>query len=226
MWALLEASEERADSLSAPAGDNAGMADEGLTLVGPTLVLRVPGHDDVEPLWHAARQSMAELGRWMAWFHDGYSTSDVESWVETTRRGWQTDDDFNLVITARGAGAVLGACGLNKVDRANRLASLGYWVRTESAGRGVATEAAALVAHWGLGILGLNRLEIVVATGNAPSLRVADKLGAVREGVARNRFWLHGRAHDGVVFSLVAADLGLSPTIGDGGRDEGVPYLA
>jgi len=186
----------------------AGMADEGLTLVGPTVVLRVPGDDDVEPLWQAARQSMGELSRWMAWFHDGYSISDVASWVDATRRGWATDDDFNLVITERGGGTVVGACGLNSVDRANRRADLGYWVRTESCCRGLATEAAALVAHWGLGILGLNRLEIVVATGNAASLRVADKLGAVREGVARNRFWLNGAAHDGVVFSLVVADLG------------------
>jgi len=197
------------------------MDDEGLTLIGPTVVLRLPGDDDVEPLWRAAHESVEELQRWMAWFHDEYSTADVAAWVESARRGWQTDDDFNLVITERGGGSVLGACGLNKVDRANRLANLGYWVRSTATGRGVATEAAALVAHWGLGVLGLNRLEIVVATTNDVSLRVAEKLGAVREGVARNRFWLRGAAHDGAVFSLVATDLGIHRPIGDGGRDEG-----
>ena len=187
-------------------------------------MLRVPTAGDVEPLWEAARESMEELQRWMAWFHDGYGASDVKAWVESSQRGWESDDDFNLVITEPGSGSVLGACGLNKVDRVNRSANLGYWVRSTETGRGVATEAAALVAHWGLGVLGLSRLEVVVATGNTASLRVAEKLGAVREGVARNRFWLRGAAHDGVVFSLVAADLGMSPAIVDGGRDEGVPF--
>lgn len=200
------------------------MEGDGLVLIGPTVVLRTPTPDDLEPLWEAVSESMGELSRWMAWFHEDYSPADIRAWVDTTRRGWDTDDDYGLVITDRRAGTVLGACGLNKVDRVNRWANLGYWVRTTATGRGVATEASALAAHWGLGALGLNRLEVVVATTNAPSLRVAEKLGAAREGVARSRFWLHDTALDGVVFSLVRVDLGDSGVIVDGGRDEGVPF--
>ena len=42
---------------------------------------------------------------------------------------------------------------------------------------------------------------------NRASQRVAEKLGAHREGVARNRFCFNGTYVDGVVFSLVPADL-------------------
>ncbi len=202
------------------------MDGDGLVLIGPTVVLRVPGDGDVEPLWDAVRESVDELARWMNWFHEGYSRADVRSWVATVRRDFEADTDFNFVITRPGDGTVLGACGLNKVDRANRLANIGYWVRTTATGHGWATEAAALAAHWALGEGGMNRLELVVATTNRSSLRVAEKLGAVREGVARSRFWLRGSVHDAVVFSLVGADLGVAPAIAGEGRDEGVSFPA
>lgn len=199
---------------------------DGLVLIGPSVVLRVPGDRDVEPLWEAVGESMVELGRWMSWFHDGYSESDVGTWVRTVHRQFDAGDDYSFVITGRGDGRILGACGLNKVDRPNRLANLGYWVRTSACGKGAATEAAALAAHWALGEMGLNRLEVVVATTNRPSLRVAEKIGAVREGVARSRFWLRGSVHDAVVFSLTPADLGLPDAAAGESRDEGVPFLA
>jgi RimJ/RimL family protein N-acetyltransferase len=36
---------------------------------------------------------------------------------------------------------------------------------------------------------------------------VAEKVGAVREGVLRNRLMLHGTIHDAVIFSLIPDDL-------------------
>ena len=195
---------------------------ERLTLIGPTVVLRVPDEADVAPLWGAVRDSAHELGQWMSWFHDDYSEADVRSWTEAARRGFDADDEYNFVVIDRDEGTVLGACGLNKFDCVNRSAHLGYWVRTPATGRGAATESAALVTHWALGELGLNRLEVVVATANGASLRVAEKLGAVREGVARSRLCLRGAVHDGVVFSLVASDLVGPEAIVGGSRDEGV----
>jgi ribosomal-protein-serine acetyltransferase len=197
-------------------GQTADEDEPGVTLIGPTVVLRVPTDDDAEPLWTAARETAAGLRAWMGWFDDAYSVDRARSWVAAVRRGWVAGEEFGFVVTARGAGAVLGACGLNQLDWPHRRANLGYWVRASASGRGVATESAALVAHWGLGDLELQRLEIAVATTNAASLRVAAKLGAVAEGVARHRFLLQGRPVDGSIFSLVASDL--DPDADDGGR--------
>ena len=44
-------------------------------------------------------------------------------------------------------------------------------------GRGLATEAGAAAIDWGFGGLGLDRLISIIYADNAPSLRVADKLG-------------------------------------------------
>ena len=47
-------------------------------------------------------------------------------------------------------------------------------------GRGLATEAGAAAIDWGFGGLGLDRLISIIYADNAPSLRVADKLGMTR----------------------------------------------
>jgi RimJ/RimL family protein N-acetyltransferase len=47
----------------------------------------------------------------------------------------------------------------------------------------------------------------MAATGNKASQRVAEKAGAVREGILRNRITVHGRVLDAVVFSLIPPDL-------------------
>lgn len=60
-----------------------------------------------------------------------------------------------------------------------------------------------MLADWVFDNTELQRLEIVVAVGNATSQRVAEKAGALREGVLRARLRIHGAFHDAVMYSLV-----------------------
>jgi ribosomal-protein-serine acetyltransferase len=62
------------------------------------------------------------------------------------------------------------------------------------------------VARFGFEELKLNRIEIVVATGNHRSQKVAEKVGAVCEGVLRRRLMVRETIYDAVMFSLVPAD--------------------
>ncbi len=88
----------------------------------------------------------------------------------------------------------------------NRLANLGYWVRTASAGLGDATRAAGLLPRYGFDDLDLTRIEIVMSVENVPSRRVAEKLGAHHEGIMRERLLLRGGHDDTHLFSLVASE--------------------
>jgi ribosomal-protein-serine acetyltransferase len=172
--------------------------DERLVLHGPTVVLRPPGDNDIDAILAAVRESVAEVGAWLPWCHPAYDLEDAEGWVRGSREARARGEECAFLIGDAGSGAVLGGCGLNQVEAENRRANLGYWVRSSATGRGVATEAAGLAAEFGLTVLGLGRLEIVAATANRASQRVAEKLGAVREGVLRNRFWIAGEPVDGV----------------------------
>ncbi len=143
---------------------------------------------------------MVELRPWMPWCHAGYAVSDASTFIQTTMDGFVKRTGFEFAITS--GGAVMGVSGINQLDNANLRANVGYWVRSTAAGRGVATSAVGLVCEWAFAHTELVRLEILVAIGNLPSQRVAEKVGGVREGVLRRRLLLHGVSHDAVMFSL------------------------
>lgn len=162
-----------------------------------------PYHPDFAPaLFEAARESIATVGPWMPWLTDDYKLEHAQAWTQRQVELFANGVEYDFMMLDEND-RYLGACGLNQLDIANPRANLGYWVRTSAQGRGVATEATRLLAAWAFANTPLVRLEVVVSVENAASLRVAEKAGAVREGVLRSRILLHGRMHDAVMFSLV-----------------------
>jgi ribosomal-protein-serine acetyltransferase len=168
--------------------------------------LRAPRSLDAPRLLGAVRDSLPELCRWMRWATPDYGPADALWWVQSAERRWDEGSGYEFLVMSRLARRVVGACGLELIDRLNQRANLGYWVRTTATGQGIATLAAAEVARIGFEVLGLKRIEIVVAVDNGPSLAVARKLGARPEGVQRNRLLLADGAHDAVMHSLVPGD--------------------
>ena len=120
---------------------------------------------------------------------------------------WKGGVQFALAITDAQNGEFLGGTGLNHINYQYRLANLGYWVRTSATGRGIATAAARLAGEFGVRCLRLLRAEIVVAVGNQPSLRVAEKVGAVKEGILRNGLTLNDGPNDVAIFSFIPEDM-------------------
>ena len=57
--------------------------------------------------------------------------------------------EFQFVARAVDSGEVLGTIGLNAMDRLNRWANLGYWLRSDRVGEGLVTRAATLVTGSG-----------------------------------------------------------------------------
>jgi RimJ/RimL family protein N-acetyltransferase len=180
---------------------------ESACLQSTELVLRPPVAADIEPLFAAVLESAAEIRPWMAWYHPEYSLDDTARWVNDVPLAWQEDRAYSFAIVARSSAELLGTIGINQVDRFNRRANLGYFVRTTATKRGIATAATRLLAEYGFAKLGLQRIEIVAATGNFASQKVALKTGASREGVARRRSHVDGRQIDTVMFSLLPQDL-------------------
>ncbi len=141
----------------------------------------------------------------MPWCHDAFSIEEANAWVQRQVEAFTADREYEFVVVDS-AGALVGACGLNQIDVANRRANLGYWIRTSVSRCGYATAAVKLLGRWAQDNTSLERLEIVVAVGNQPSIRVAENVAATREGVLRKRLLLHGRFHNAVLFSLVRGE--------------------
>jgi ribosomal-protein-serine acetyltransferase len=161
---------------------------------------------DVALLFQAARESATEVSRWLPWCHPDYSMEESLEWILKCQRLWGDGLEYHFVVFDRLTETLVGGVGLNQLDPVNRLANLGYWVRTAWTGRGVATAAARLAARFGFEELGLIRLEITVALGNTASQRVAEKVGGACEGLLRKRLFINGQSEDALIYSLLASE--------------------
>lgn len=170
-----------------------------MTILGNgQLTLRPPEPADAPVVARAVQASLGELEPWMPWASAEYDEAAALDWIE--------HGDAHPFVILDSDGEFMGSCGLNHRDELNQRANLGYWVRTDRAGRGVATAATVLLASHGLTELGLRRIEIVMAVENHASRRVAERAGATYEGVLLKRLILQGISHDAHGFSVTTLD--------------------
>ena len=110
---------------------------------------------------------------------------------------------YQLAITLRDRGELIGNCGIRLAGPGARNADLGYEVAPEHWGRGYATEAARAMVGFGFEELGLHRVRAECVPENAASRRVMEKLGMRREGRLRQTQRYKGRWWDTLVYGML-----------------------
>lgn len=105
---------------------------------------------------------------------------------------------------------VVGSISLLRITWEHQRAEVGYWLAREARGHGHATRAVRLICAWGFAALGLERIDLLAATGNAPSQAVAERSGFRREAVLRSYARGNFERQDMVCFGLLASDAAAS----------------
>lgn len=183
------------------------MKESDTQLTDGRITIRPCRVTDAAAISEAVKESMREMLKWAPWCHPEYDITDCASWLGTRRRMWSEGVEYDFVILDSEESTFLGGCAVDQINRKHNFANLGYWIRSGRTGQGIATAAVRLISRFGFEVLGFTRLEIVVATQNKASQRVAEKAGAVREGVHRNRHIVRDMIYDAVMFSLIPRDL-------------------
>jgi ribosomal-protein-serine acetyltransferase len=178
-----------------------------IELTDGNVLLRPYRMNDVDKLFRAVRESIKEMSVWLPFAHENYSIKESKDWIKKRPKEWKKGITYDFAIFDTQSGDLIGGCGLNEIHESNRRANLGYWVRTSCTGKGIAVVATRLLARWGFEVLKLKRIEIYVAVGNQRSLRVAEKVGAKREGILRNRINIRDKMHDAVMHSLIPGEV-------------------
>jgi len=201
------------------------MATAEARLTRPRLVTRrlllqplCPRH--AAEVFAAIDESRRTLSPWLPFVPGTRSATDTAGFI---RRVSRSQHDIVWGIWMRGLpsrsapraapiavepGGYCGSVGLHRLFREQGIGTVGYWNRRTRERQGIITEAVAAVLLWAAGPLGLERIAVEAATGNAASLRVIRKLGFVREGVLRGAQRIPGRRArlDWVISSLVRGD--------------------
>jgi ribosomal-protein-serine acetyltransferase len=145
---------------------------------GDGVVLRRMTSGDAPELVGAVTESGPDLSRYESWARPDFSAADALAYVVWWDRAWDEGRAFYYAVEDED-GRMCGSCGLGQVDGEARAASVGYWIRSTAAGRGLATAAVEAIAGAAFGVAGFARLSIVAAASNGGSRRVAEKVGAV-----------------------------------------------
>ena len=116
-----------------------------------------------------------------AWEH-GFSQEEVKEWIEANLARYERDGHSYLAAVEKGSGDVAGVCGLIEETAcgAQRL-GVGYIFNKTYWGRGYATECARACVEHAFTALGAKEVTAQIRPENAPSRRVAERLGMTVE---------------------------------------------
>ena len=175
------------------------------------LVIRCWQPQDAPKLKEAVDSSVEHLRRWLPWATD--EPESLERKLERIRR-WRGDfdlgRDFVYGVFDLAEARVLGGTGLhNRVGPDAR--EIGYWVRADSIGKGMATEFSAALTRVAFEVDKVARVEIHVVVGNGASAAVPRKLGYAHEATVRRPHPGGGPLYDTMIWTMFAEKYPGSP---------------
>ncbi len=173
----------------------------GEPLVDGATALRPWRDSDLPALVEACRDP--EIVRWTR-VPDNYGESDARLYLLQRYDAVLAGTTAPFAIVHATEQSLAGSIALMRLDWEHRRGEVGYWLARTARGLGHATRAVGLICAWGFSTLGLERIDLLAATANVPSQRVAERSGFTREAVLRSYMRGKDGRQDMVAFGLLA----------------------
>ncbi|OAI42372.1 acetyltransferase [Verrucomicrobia bacterium SCGC AG-212-E04] len=166
------------------------------------LIMRVPVPSDATVVNAAIRASLPQLKKWMPWAQKAPTLAETHKRLCEEAEKFRQGTDIMLLLFAKETGELVGCSGLHRIDWSVPRLEIGYWIATRHAGRGYVSEAVRAIDRFAFKVLGAARVEILCDHRNAPSRRVAERVGYQLEAVLRHqRRDVRGRLTDMCIFA-------------------------
>jgi RimJ/RimL family protein N-acetyltransferase len=167
------------------------------------LVIRCWDPDDAALAKDAIDSSLDHLREWMPWAEaEPTSLAEKRKLLGAFADQFARGEDAIYGIFDRDGTRVLGGTGLHP-RLGEQAREIGYWIRADAVGQGLATESTAALTRVGFEVDGLEWLEIHCDPANVRSAAIPRRLGYALTGER------DGRAH--LVFRMTQAAYEASP---------------
>ena len=178
-------------------------------IVADRFVLLCWREDAAVLLKKAVDSSLAELQQWMKWAPPGPEKLDaVRARLAKRHEDFVEGRDFFYLILDPAEQIVLGSTGLHPRAEPGAL-EIGYWIRTDQTGRGLATGAARVLTRTAFELVGARRVEIRCHPQNLASAAVPRHLGYdLREVIDQDAMSPQGESRDTMVWEMTADRFG------------------
>jgi len=178
------------------------------TLKGKHVTLKLPEQRHYRE-WAALRaQSRAFLEPWEPrWAADELERPAWRARLTRYRADYANGNAIAFFIFENATGKLVGGITIGNIRHGvAQSGQIGYWIGERFAGRGFMREALELVLIFAFGTLRLHRIEAACIPDNARSIRVLEKAGFRREGLARSYLRIAGTWQDHYLYALIVED--------------------
>ncbi|MFN2747924.1 MULTISPECIES: GNAT family N-acetyltransferase [Bacillus] len=135
---------------------------------------------------------------------DFYTLEGQKQRLTTFYDKMQEDEDYYFGIFLQANDALIGTINLFQVLRgALQCAFIGYFLDEKHNGKGYTTEACRLMVEFAFEELKLHRIEAGVMPHNLASIRVLEKAGFHKEGIARKNVKINGKWEDHQMLAVI-----------------------
>lgn len=188
--------------LTVPSSDRANVIRAG------GLVLRPPASNDYAAWAELRAGSREHLVPWEpAWSGDELSRSAYRRRLRVYQADMLDDLGYAFFLFTEDEQRLIGGLTLGNVRRGvTQAATLGYWLGAMHTGRGYMTRAVGALVRHAFDELRLHRIEASCMPANSASLRVLERNGFLREGLARRYLKIDGEWRDHILLARLIDD--------------------
>ena len=182
-------------------------AGEVRIVVDEQVTLREMVESDASEIYQAIDSNRDHLRKWLQWVDPTTEVEDCRKFFASTREKRKLGTGLQLGIERNGR--LIGQISFNFIDRTDRTdrhAMIGYWLIADEQGKGVMTRACGNLIDYGFDCLALDRVVLRAARANARSRGIPERLGFQRVGVTKEPGMPDDPDHELIVYALSAAD--------------------
>lgn len=150
------------------------------------LDIRLPKPGDGAELNKAIQETFDLLKLWMPWAKKLPSVVETEEYVRRANSRFLLREDLQLLLFDKISKEIVGSSGLHRMDWGVPRFEIGYWIRKKYLNQGFAKEAVTAIADFAFSQLEAARVEILVASHNTASQKVALSSGFHLEAILKN----------------------------------------
>ena len=183
--------------------------------------LRLLLEADANELHQLIEANRAHIAAWLPWGAE-QKFADTLEFIRGTRAQLERNDGLQVAILIDDR--IAGVIGYTNVNWEERSTGIGYWLAAEHQGRGIMSAAATALTNHAFSTWELRRVTIRVATENARSRAIPERLGYHEETIQPKAQRVGDRDLDLVVYAITAADWNCQGTASFG-RRLGMPYV-
>ncbi|WP_068776002.1 GNAT family N-acetyltransferase [Paenibacillus sp. FJAT-26967] len=137
-----------------------------------------------------------------------YTAAEQRKNIELWTQAREADERYSFGIFAAATDQLIGDISLFEVARGPlQKCMLGYCLDMKYNGKGIVSEAVRVIVNFAFEEAGFHRIEAGVQPRNKGSIRVLEKAGFQREGLARKNVKIHGEWQDHYIYAILEEDI-------------------